>query len=54
MFVLAATLALCLPSFPAHGQLPAAVVNYGRDFAKDVAGFRAIYVAETNNIPAKY
>lgn len=54
LFVLAATLALCLPSFPAHGQLPAAVVNYGRDFAKDVAGFRAIYVAETNNIPAKY
>ena len=54
LFVLVATLALCLPSFPAHGQLPAAVVNYGREFAKDVAGFRAEYVAATNGIPVKY
>ena len=49
-----ATLALCLPSSPAHGQLPAAVVNYGREFAKDVAGFRTAYIAATNGIPMKY
>ncbi len=30
------------------------MVNYGREFAKDVAGFRADYVAETNSIPLKY
>ena len=54
LFVLAVTLALCLPSFPAHGQLPAAVVNYGREFARDVAGFRAAYIAATNGIPLKY
>ena len=53
-FVLVATLALSLALFPAHGQLPAAVVNYGREFAKDVAGFRAAYSAATNSIPAKY
>ena len=49
-----ATLALCVASLPAHGQLPAAVTNYGREFAKDVARFRADYAAETNRIPAKY
>ncbi len=54
LFVLLVTLALCLPSFTAHGQLPAAVVNYGREFAKDVAGFGAAYVATTNGIPGKY
>ena len=54
VFVLAVTLALCLPSLPAHGQLPAAVANYGREFAKDVAGFRAEYIAATNGIPMKY
>ena len=54
LFILMATLALCLPSFPAHGQLPAAVVNYGREFARDVMGFRAEYVAATNGIPVKY
>jgi hypothetical protein len=54
LFVLMATLALCLPSYPAHGQLPAAVANYGREFAKDVAGFRAEYIAATNGIPLKY
>ena len=49
-----AILALCLQSYPVHAQLPAAVVNYGREFAKDVAGFRAEYVATTNGIPGKY
>ena len=49
-----ATLALCVASLPAHGQLPAAVTNYGREFAKDVARFRADYAAETNRIPVKY
>ena len=54
VFVLMATLALCVASLPVHGQLPAAVTNYGREFAKDVARFRADYAAETNRIPAKY
>ncbi len=49
-----ATLALCVALLPAHGQLPAAVMNFGREFAKDVARFRADYAAETNRIPAKY
>ena len=49
-----ATLTLCVASLPAHGQLPAAVTNYGREFAKDVARFRADYAAETNRIPVKY
>ena len=49
-----ATLALGVASLPAHGQLPAAVTNYGREFAKDVARFRADYAAETNRIPVKY
>ncbi len=36
------------------GQLPAAVINYGREFARDVAGYQIAYTAATNRIPGKY
>ena len=54
IFVLLGIIALFLPAVAAYAQLPAAVVNYGREFAKDVAGFRAVYAATTNRIPVKY
>ena len=54
ILVLAAVLSMCLATLSAHGQLPSAVVNYGREFAKDIAGYRAVYAATTNRIPGKY
>ena len=49
-----AILAWGLTAASAYAQTPAAVVNCGREFAKDVAGFRAAYVTATNRIPMKY
>ncbi len=49
-----AILAWCLTAVSAYAQMPAAVVNCGREFARDVAGYRAAYVAATNRIPTKY
>ncbi len=43
---------VCAPSV--WGQLPASVVSYGRDFAKEVLGYQAAYTTATNRIPAKY
>ena len=36
------------------GQLPPSVVNFGREFARDVAACQATYTATTNRIPGKY
>ena len=52
--LLLASLAWCWTAASAYAQKPAAVVNFGREFAKDVAGFHAAYAAATNRIPVKY
>ena len=45
---------LLMPALAAMGQLPAAVVNFGREFAREAAACQAAYAAATNRIPAKY
>ena len=43
-----------MPALAAMGQLPSAVVNFGREFAREAAACQAAYAAATNRIPAKY
>lgn len=36
------------------GELPQTVISYGKEFAKDIAAYRATYAWTTNRIPQKY
>ena len=51
---LLAILACCLTTVAVYAQMPTTVINFGREFAKDVAGYHAAYAAATNRIPSKY